>query len=276
MGSPQHINLGKVETEKPKQKRHTPSIVQPDTLFHFVTELEYLITGLKEQRIYPRYCSEDCRYLKLPRTRVIAFPMLCFCNIGLQKLEPHMKYYGYYGIAFPKDWCIAQRFQTIHYLNEGGYLAGDIREAFRYSQKALKAVGEDETLSDYLLHELMYYKPFEGKAVAKAGDGKKHSKCFTDECEWRFIPRDVPNGMQRIVTDPWTINNFLKEYSDALRADPSTSLPFSYDDLKYVIVRSRDDFSTLLEQIEKWDIGNVDRHKLLAKVLVWDEIKGDF
>ena len=46
--------------------------------------------------------------------------------------------------------------------------------------------------------------------------------------------------------------------------------------MKYVIVRSRDDFSTLLEQIEKWDIGNVDRHKLLAKVLVWDEIKGDF
>ena len=52
----------------------------------------------------PRYCEEDIRYLKISNLKRMAYPMKCFCDINIHKLTEHLDWYGYYGLAFSKEW----------------------------------------------------------------------------------------------------------------------------------------------------------------------------
>ena len=67
------LTLGRAESKEAKQKRHTPSTIQADTLFTFTPKLEFLIPYIKNKMISPRYCVEDIRYLKIPKLKKIAF-----------------------------------------------------------------------------------------------------------------------------------------------------------------------------------------------------------
>lgn len=218
------INIERQPPADSKSSPHTPSKVQPDTLFHFVSKPEYLIEMLAEKRVTPRYCREDLKYLKLKTVKEIAFPMSCFCDIGLQKLGLHMDCYGYYGIAFPKKWCIDHHFQPIQCVNYNAHLAADLKSAFN---SALATIDEpsDKTnriLSDYLLHQLMYWKPYRG-LQKHSKDGKNHFKCFTDECEWRYIPRITSPDIEVIISDPYRIEAFIPEYNNLLKKYPQAS-----------------------------------------------------
>ena len=153
------MDLGKVsKTEHKVNNEHVPSTIQPDTLFTFTTEFKWLISMLKNKMISPRYCSEDIEYLKIDGIKKIAYPMRCFCDINLQKLDYHMSWYGNYGIAFEKSWGMQNNIQPVHYLNENSTLRKDISDTF---QRILKEDDKEETetqimLKDYLLHELMF------------------------------------------------------------------------------------------------------------------------
>lgn len=275
------IDLGEQPPEKRKDAYHVPSTVQPDTLFHFVSKLDYLLATLERKMISPRYCREDVRYLQLQDVKELAFPMSCFCDIGLQKLEQHMGCYGYFGIAFPKKWCMDNGFQAIHYLNKGASLAKDVKKAFRAATKLMDHNGSraTDTLSDFLLQQLMYYKPYQGRMKYRV-DGKTRTKCLADECEWRYIPDVEPLDMDMVIRDEWTMNNYLNEYSAVFEGNTQVSLKFEYDEVKYIMVQNSDDFSELLRTVEKWEdkqsIGAGEARRLLSKVLVWNEIKGDF
>ena len=131
------MNLGKVsKTEHKVNNEHVPSTIQPDTLFTFTTEFKWLISMLKNKMISPRYCSEDIEYLKIDGIKKMAYPMRCFCDISLRKLDYHMSWYGNYGIAFEKSWGMQNDIQTVHYLNENSTLRKDISDAF---QRILRA-----------------------------------------------------------------------------------------------------------------------------------------
>ena len=78
-----------------------------------------------------------------------------------------MSWYGNYGIAFEKSWGMQNDIQPVHYLNENSTLRKDISDAF---QRILRAEAKEETetqimLKDYLIHELMFYKPYQGDFV---------------------------------------------------------------------------------------------------------------
>ena len=179
------MDLGKVsKTEHKVNNEHVPSTIQPDTLFTFTTEFKWLISMLKNKMISPRYCSEDIEYLKIDGIKKIAYPMRCFCDINLQKLDYNMSWYGNYGIAFEKSWGMQNDIQPVHYLNENSTLRKDISDTF---QRILKEGDKEETetqimLKDYLLHELMFYKPYQGNFVNR-NTNEKSKKCFCDECE---------------------------------------------------------------------------------------------
>ena len=63
--------------------------------------------------ISPRYCVEDISYLKIPKLKRIAFPMKCFCDINMHRLDVHLGWYGYYGLAFSKEWGMSRGIQPI-------------------------------------------------------------------------------------------------------------------------------------------------------------------
>ena len=120
-----NIKLENATANKISLKKHVPSTIQADSLFTFTTKLEYLITMIKNKRVSARYCEEDLSYLNIPNLKKIAFPMKCFCDINMHRLEIHLMFYGYYGLAFEKSWGMQKGIQPIQYVNPDSDLKQD-------------------------------------------------------------------------------------------------------------------------------------------------------
>ena len=273
-----HIALGKATETKEKSIRHVPSTVQADTLFTFTSHIDYLITTIKNGMLSPRYCTEDLGYLKIKGIKKMAFPMNCFCDINMHKLEDHLSWYGYYGLAFSKEWGMSKRIQPIQYINPSSELRKDFTEAFSI---ALKSSSEEQPQSEsvmksFLLHQLMYYKPYSGMFRNRI-TGKRTRKCFTDECEWRFIPNVSVAGFQQVYYDQNIINaGGLIDMSNAMSGIPEISLRFEYSDVKYIIVKNSLDFEKLCAAIVELGLTSTAKHTLISKIIVWENSRGDF
>lgn len=270
------ITLNMPTVRVAKSQNHTPSIIQADTLFTFTPKLEFLVPYIKTQIISPRYCVEDISYLKIPNLKKIAFPMKCFCDINLHRLDVHLEWYGYYGLAFSKQWGMNRGIQPVQYINPNSELRKDFTRAFSAALSApiSKKSSATEKMKSYLLHEMMYYKPYEGK-MENRNTGKKTTKCFTDECEWRYIPDVTVAGFEQAFHETKIINTgVLDEISNSMTGVPEISLQFDYCDLKYIIVKTHDDFEKLMIEIS--DLDDSVQHDLISKVIVWDISWRDF
>lgn len=265
---------------KPKRsrERHIPSKVQADTLFTFTSQLDFLISSLKLKMLSPRYCTEDVSYLRITNVKQIAIPMKCFCDINMHRLGEHLQWYGYYGIAFSKEWGMKKRIQPIQYINKDSYLCKDFSSAFN---KALHIDMNNQTLAEkclknYLIHQLMYLKPYSGK-IRNRNDNKERTKCFTDECEWRFVPDVTKVGYDQIyINDDISNAGNLFEFSNAMNGVEKISLVFDYNDIKYIIIKSNEEFDTISKAISDMKMDCVTRNLLLSKIIIWENSRGDF
>ncbi len=272
------LALGKASAKGERTQKHIPSKIQADTLFTFTTELDYIIPIIKCKMVSPRYCEEDIKYLKIPHFKKIAFPMKCFCDINMHRLEEHLQWYGYYGLAFSKAWGMQKQIQPIQYINPDSNLRKDFSTAF---SAALKLDMQKESkaqlkMKSFLLHEMMYYKPYEGK-MKNRNTGRIEKKCFTDECEWRFIPEVAKVGFEPVYYDKNILNaGVLSELSNSMFGIQEISLNFDYADLKYIIVKTVSDFDVLAKEIVSLGLNKSEEHQLISKVIIWDLSKGDF
>lgn len=122
----------------------------------------------------------------------------------------------------------------------------------------------------------MFYKPYSGRFYNR-NTGTMKVKCFTDECEWRYVPDVTRFDYQQVYVDkgiPDTVA--LRDISNSLVDIPDVALKFEYSDIKYIIVKSLEDFSKLMAAIESWQLEQSIEHELISKILVWDLSKGDF
>lgn len=258
---------------------HVPPEIQADTLFSFVDKLDYIIKPLRDKKVFPRYCQEDISYLKLQSIKNVMFPMKCFCDINLHRMHIHLRWYGYYGLAFTKEWGMNKGIQPLHYINKASMLSKDFSKVFKkaLSTKGAKSPKELLDYKSFLLHELMFYKPYDGQMYCFS-TGKKSKKCFMDECEWRYVPQMTSTTMEKFIFDQTIIDNsdLKRRMSDALELYDELALSFEYSDLKYIIVKDEDDFETLIDEIDGFPISTIDKERLVSKVIVWEASKGDF
>lgn len=271
------LNLGKVEITKAEEEPHVPSKVQADTLFTFTSQLEFLMNSLKKKMLSPRYCAEDIRYLNIPDFEKLAFPMRCFCDINMHRLGEHLAWYGYYGLAFSKEWGMKNCIQPIQYINPKSHLREDFSEAF---SKALSSKGESSdsliALKNYLLHELMYWKPYQGE-FKNRNTQKNDIKCFTDECEWRFVPDVTVEGFDQVLFDKNKLDTELfYKMSNAMDGLDKISLKFEYSDIKYIIVKNGSDFVELSKLVSTLTNNKILEHEIVSKIIIWDKSGGDF
>lgn len=214
-----------------------PSSVAPskqfsDHLYHFDKGPDRIIDALLRGGFTLNYVVEDYAYLGVDSLGRVAFPMLCFCDIADEKpkLELHMKQYGDYGIGLSKEWGKRQGVQPVHYILPGSPFALDFAQAIN----AAMALGEEprgqeiEALADFLITTMAYAKPLWG-----IDNGKQY--CYEDECEWRFIPSDLPQGLPRLIPDP--SDGQLENYKGTLWRPQSYLLDFSYDEVSDIFVK---------------------------------------
>lgn len=257
---------------------YAQSRIQANTLFSFVSKLEFLINSVKQAALYPRFCIEDVSYLKIEKFNQIAIPMKCFCDINIHKLGIHLECYGYYGLGFSKDWGIRNKIQPVKYINPESELCADFSVAFN---SALKSDSNDkspeqELMENYLLHELMYCKPYDGN-IKNRNTNELSSKCFEDECEWRFVPDVTQAGYNQVYYKQDMLNDaVLMDYSNSMEGISTLALKFEYRDIKYIIIKEEAELDIIYAEIDKLNLENKKKNKLYSRIMIWDSIKGDF
>lgn len=260
------IKILQVENPNPQEIEYQPTIQSANTLFHFVGHIKYLFSIIEKMAIIPRYCVEDVDYLDIGIDE-IAYPMLCFCDINLHKIQEHMDFYGQYGIAFSKQWGISKGIQPIQYVNPKSILRHDFTEAFRASINGT----EEGAAQNYLQSHMYYLKPIQGTMQR---DKKSVHKNFTDECEWRFIPDVSRENLPQAITHADLFSR--KKLNDAIFLCEDCWLKFNAKDIKYIILQTHDEFDQVLAMIEGKDLESKTKTWLISKILVWPEVKGDF
>lgn len=272
------IEIGSATVDEAESSIHTPSKIQADTLFTFTSELEFLIPYIENACLYPRYCDEDIEYLEIDKLKKIYIPMKCFCDINLHRINCHLDWYGYYGLAFPKDWGMKNGIQPIQYINPDSRLRKDFSTVFNHilNDDMSETTDLDNMMKSFMLHELMYYKPYEGKMKNRRSK-KVEKKCFTDECEWRYVPDLSNSDFQQIYYDTSIMNaGIMNDISNSLTKVSGVSLGFDYSDLKYIIIKTTDDFVKLVSVINNLRIDENTKNELISKIIIWDKSKEDF
>ena len=244
-----------------------------NSLFHFMTKIEYLKTILIKKALFPRYCVENIEYLNLHRGELhfskIAVLQKCFCDIPFHKLgesfplvgvgeafdsltdkekseleknNTHIDYYGSFGVAFPKWLGENMGLQPIHYANASSSYVKD------YSQVYQGLFGVPDVPEEYvqdILNRLSFLKPLRGIMRRKTKHNNEDIyvdlyKNFHDEKEWRYVPAPSilkKHGMHVIIANPKLLpkSNII---SDVITHDRYSDLwiHFSYEDHRYIIV----------------------------------------
>lgn len=266
------------ENSKPniREKEHIPSKQSANVLFKFVTRIDYLKDTIRNKAIIPRYYEEMIDYIKLEDHKKIAFPMSCFCDIHLNKLVEHMSFYGSYGIGINKIWGIHNGIQPIQYINTESSLISDYKIVFLKSLSNEDSIPIVEEYSNYLLTNLLFMKPLEGKMFR---NDRYENRNFHDEREWRYIPNmnDIETELPLIIP-PYNMNpQAYSAYSEGIKQCRELWLKFDYTDIKYLIVENDKERIELIRFIKN-EIDEEDnkKYELISKILVFNELKEDW
>ena len=244
-----------------------------NALFTCMTKIDFLKDILRKKKIYPRYYKEDLNYLNLEGLDGIAYPMKCFCDIFLTKLEKHMAIYGKYGIAFTKEWGTSNKIQPVQYINENSSLYSTIQDIYYSNKNSFKPKKKDS------FHNIVgFIKPIYGKMPR---NGEIIEKNFHDEKEWRYIPDVNPRDRKFLpyIERPYIINSqyLLNEKSNEFFLKDKYGLKFSADDIKYVIIADEDEREDFIDFIiKKCRFSRKEKYNLISKITVLNEMKGDW
>lgn len=245
-----------------------------NTLFKFMKKEKYLKSILEKDAIIPRYNTEIIDYLKLDILDEIAFPMSCFCDININKIDLHTQKYGRYGIGLKKEWLYKNLdIEPIHYVNPESNEIKDFREAFKaaLSDTENKSV---QILSNYLLTSLLYMKPIQGKMII---DGKENNLCFHDEREWRYIPQINEKEITPILWGKTLNSNYMEICNKALERKRKYWLKFSPKDVNYITVGSEEDANYFAEIIYgKKNYNFEQKMDLISKIIILDNLGKDW
>lgn len=252
-----------------------------NVLFKFMKEFKYLKDILTKMAILPRYYEETIDYLDINSLAKIAFPMICFCDINLSKLEEHVHYYGKFGIGFNKSWAIKNGVQPIQYINKNSFIKNDISLLFSkalddlYNNNLNNDLSNNEYLN-YMLSHLLLMKPLIGKMRR---EGYYDTKNFTDEKEWRFIPKiEEKHGIDLIIPLSYIENEkAYNSYSDGITQIEELWLKFEIDDIEYLMVENDKYRKRLIKFIMNIEIlDKMDRYILISKIVVYDIMNKDW
>lgn len=245
-----------------------------NTLFHFMTKIEYLKSILKNKAIMPRYCMENIEYLNIhtreARFKEVAILQKCFCDIPFHKLtedfelngvgevymslndeeklilkksNTHPDYYGKFAIAFSKSWGEDKNLQPVTYLNKSSFYTKEFCELF---DSVLSAESISEEYQNDILNRLSFLKPLRGimKRTIKCNSESvsiEFYKNFHDEKEWRYVPNSTvlsESKIERIIANPNILHAGIIEINNSLAAEKYRPLwlEYNYDDIRYIIV----------------------------------------
>ncbi|PWQ95415.1 abortive infection system antitoxin AbiGi family protein [Leucothrix pacifica] len=236
-----------------------------NSLFHF-TKNEEILFDIMKNGFWPRYCLEDIQWQG--GKDFVAFPMVCFCDIPLARINDHVDSYGSYGIGLSKAWAEKNNLNPLIYISSGSALSSCVKRIFKHT-KNTKA--EENTPADDSRYLIAHSKPTVGKMIQ---EGVPVEKDFYQESEWRFVPShdEVTNYLRR---DQFEEKNILEEKHAKTRE--FSSLKFVPSDVSYVFVPKDSDIPNIINfmqnQLDHYP--SADLKILFSRVISLESIRRD-
>jgi hypothetical protein len=213
-----------------------------ETLFHFTKSLDTLQAILRFG-YWPRYCLEDIEWLREEPSDsgFVSFPVVCFCDIPLSRVDEHVLFYGEYGLGMTKEWALRNGLSPIHYVPPSG--------PFTETFKALgQLAAADFTADREALRKIcllaMYMKPLTGSMTVS---GSPVVKNFYQESEWRFVAKSDDISFF-LTSDEHANADKLRAANEKTRTQ--CMLRFLPSDVRYLFVRSDSDIPALMNFIQ--------------------------
>jgi hypothetical protein len=275
-----------------KMMEQLPHSPRPNTLFHFckpdkedekdrMNGIDKLKSILKNG-FFPRYSLENVSAISKTTDR-IAFPFVSFCDIPIERLIPHSKFYGCCGIGMDKEnWGLGKKLNPVIYINGDTSLS----ESFKAVFKGAIALNNSHDESEYL--ESMckiaaYAKPLNG--YAETIQGKNQFKEFYQENEWRYVPI---NKINKKDIKLYILERDYKKDKERLNkiAEEKACLKFHPNNIRYIFVKTDFDADDLVDFIEDnisdilSDTRNEQSRKhwkkmLFTKIVIFEELIKD-
>lgn len=208
------------------------------SLFNFMKELDFLKQALERGSFWPRYSKETHGWLAATaRTpSQVAFPMVCFCDIPLQRISEHVATYGRCGLGMSRSWGIRAGLNPVFYVSRHSEVSRVLAHMVRS--------GVSSSLDDLV----EFAKPLPATPSAPAATD------VYSESEWRYVPRD-PNIKRRVYGPPPHIPN-PETHLDAdiarenLMTEQFGRLKFELSDVRYIFVPTDNDIPGMVDFIE--------------------------
>ncbi len=239
------------------------------TLFHFTKSSEILKLILANG-FWPRYCLEDTRWVGQADAPTIAFPMVCFCDIPLSRIEDHVKFYGQYGLGMTREWATANLLNPVFYIADNNPVCSELRSLNLHINKLKK--GEDrKKAKDSARYLYAYVKQSRGLVNV---DGSPVEKDFYLESEWRHVPRKAE--IQPYLRAD-TFNDMDKLSAENMKTGLHCRLKFTPGDVKYIFVKSDADIPGVIDfiQAELAQLPHADIKVLISRITSLDNIQRD-
>jgi len=239
-----------------------------NSLFHFTKNMDHLKAIFKEG-FWPRYCLEDVRWQGRPANEFIAFPMVCFCDIPISRLEEHVGFYGSFGVGLTKEWGAKNNLNPVMYFAGDNPLHGAVKNLTNAIFK-LEDGEKQKRLRD-VRFILAHSKPTAGQMIVS---GKPVEKEFYQESEWRYVPQhdEVALHLRR--------NEYDDEAQLAARHDKTSEfarLKFLPSDVRYIFVPRDSDVPGIMNFLQA-DLDfypNADLKLLMSRVTSLESVSVD-
>jgi len=205
-------------------------------LFHFTKTADALKSILKSG-FFPRYCREDMSWFNM--TEHIAYPVVCFCDIPLSRINEHTDFYGQYGLGMSKEWGLKNDLSPVVYCTASSLVAEAAKFLLGLNSQ-MKDKAEKEKLEKAFWALVKSVKPLEGKMYAGGG---LTDKDFYNESEWRYTPRD---GITKTVL----MDNEYNAQKDTANKDAEKYvLKFLPSDIHYIFVKDDTEIPSVVDFI---------------------------
>jgi hypothetical protein len=221
------------------------------TLFHFTGNIDILKSILKDG-FWPRYCLEDVAWLTVNEYDYISFPMVCFCDIPLSRIEEHVGFYGRFGIGMSRKWAEQNGLNPILYVSGSNHLAVEL---LHLNEHANELEGEKRSAAKETMRYIFaHIKPTTGSMVIK---GAPVQKRFYQESEWRYVPKcdKITSYLKRVEHD-----DSDRLLSENLKTRNHCLLKFEPSDVRYIFVENDSDVPAIMNHIQS----ELDGHSLAA------------
>lgn len=238
-----------------------------ETLFHFTKSSDALKSILKNG-FWPRYSLEDFDWYNA-QIGQISYPMVCFCDIPLSRLDDHVGFYGEYGIGMTKQWARTNGLNPVIYLSHPTTVSAALSRLFNSNPHAsggyYKESGED------INSIISFIKPVEGNILVGSAPTKKE---FYQENEWRYVPKDA--AIRPWITKEEHLNPLMLNSSNET-AKNNQVLQITPKDIKYIFVKSDVEIPNIVDFMQS-DLGNYsanDLKILISRIVSLESINAD-